>query len=303
MCKAEAMRMNVAYLKLKTAHNLYGKGPTALAPAEYSRVEQLAARQFDLESRVLATDEARDVTVPFATLNAALADIKGRYASEEELLEDLAENSLDLASFSASLERELKVEAVLDRVGSRAVQVSDIDVELYYYYHPEQFQRPETRIARHILVTINEALPENTREAAASRIDAIAARLLKEPARFEEQALKHSECPTALQGGLLGEVKQGQLYPQLEAALFRLGPMQLSGAVESPLGLHLLRCDKRTPAGMLALGMVRDSIRALLAGRRKRICQNAWLKHILQNPSQSVSAKQTRRWGTHSGGN
>ena len=125
----------------------------------------------------------------------------------------------------------------------------------------------------------------------------------KEPARFEEQAPKHSECPMAQQGSLLGEMKHGQPYPQLEEALFRLGPMQISGVVESPLGLYLLRCGKHTPAGMLALGQVRDSIRARLASRRKRICQNAWLKHILQDTSQSVSAKRTRRWGTHSEGN
>lgn len=277
--------MEVAYLKLKTAHNLYGRGPAALAPAEHSRVEQMAARQFDLESLVLATEEARDVAVPSATLNAALADIQGRYPSEEALLDDLAGNGLDLASFGAALERELKVEAVLDRVGSRAAKVSDIDVELYYHYHPEQFQRPQTRIARHILVTINEELPDNSRAAARSRIDAIAARLLKEPARFEEQALKHSECPTALQGGLLGEVKRGLLYAELDTALFELEAMQLSPVVESPLGLHLLRCDQLIPAGMLALDLVSDSIREFLMSRRKRVWQNAWLKQIRSHSS------------------
>ncbi len=272
--------MDVAYLKLKTAHNLYGKAPAALAPAEHTRVEQMALRQFDLEGLVLATHEARDVVVPSPTLNAALADIQGRYASEEELLQDLAGNGLNLASFGAALERELKVEAVLERVGGRAAQVSEIDVELYYRYHPEQFQRPETRFARHILVTINQDLAENSRAAAQSRMDAITARLLKEPARFEEQALKHSECPTALQGGLLGEVKRGQLYAELDGVLFGLASMQLSPVVESPLGLHLLRCDRITTSRILAFDQVKDNIRELLMNRRKRICQNAWLKQI-----------------------
>jgi peptidyl-prolyl cis-trans isomerase C len=292
---AEEARMNIAYLMLKAAHKLYGKGPSALQPSELERVKQMAIRQFDLESRVLATDEARGVIVPQATLDAALAEIRGRYESEEELEDDLAVNGLSISMFSAALERELKVEGVLEKVGSRAARVSDIDIELYYHYHPEQFQRPETRIARHILVTINEELPENTREAARRRIDAVAARLVKEPARFEEQAMKHSECPTALQGGLLGEVKHGVLYAELETVLFGLDPMQLSGVVESPLGLHLLRCDRIIPAGMLSLGQVRDSIRELLVGRRKRICQNAWLKQIqhpvlLPNTSQETKA-------------
>lgn len=273
--------MHTSYLLLKTAHSLYGKPPSALAPTEREQVERLVARQHDLESRVLRTEEARDVVVPAATLDAALREIRSRYASEEEFTADLAANDLTVPQFISAVERELKVEAVLDKVGSWAVQVSDIDVELYYHYHPEQFQRPETRIARHILVTIHPDLPENTRAAAEGRIHAIAARLQKDPKRFEEQAMKHSECPTALNGGLLGEVRRGQLYPELDAVLFELGPMQISPVVESSLGLHLLRCDRVHPAGTLRLDQVREQIRTLLHDRRRRICQNAWLKRSL----------------------
>ena len=46
------------------------------------------------------------------------------------------------------------------------------------------------------------------------------------------------------------------------------------------LGLHLLRCDQVIPAGMLALGLFGDSIRERLMSRRKRVCQNSWLKQI-----------------------
>lgn len=279
--------MNTAYLVLKTAHNLYGKSPGALGHVERQRVEHVAAKQLDLETRVLASTEARGVVVPQATLDAAMEEVSNRYLDDNDFQDDLAGNGLSMDEYRMSLEREMKVEAVLEKVGSRAAKVSDIDVELYYHYHPEQFQRPETRVARHILVTINDDLPENVREAALERIEAIASRLNKEPKRFEEQAMKHSECPTALQGGKLGEVKHGQLYAELETVLFQLEPMQLSSVVESPLGLHLLRCDGITPAGKLPLGKVRDAIRELLAGRRKRICQSAWLKQLQQDKRSS----------------
>ncbi len=275
--------MNTAYLVLKTAHNVYGKNPGALESAERQHVERVAAKQFDLEAHVLSSVEARDVVVPQATLDAAMDKIRNRYPDVNTFQDDLAGNGLSIEDYRISLERELKVETVLEKVGSRAARVSDIDVELYYHYHPEQFQRPETRMARHILVTINEDLPENTREAAARRIESIAARLAREPKRFEEQAMKHSECPTALQGGMLGEVMQGQLYPELDAVLFQLEPMQLSGVVESPVGLHLVRCDSITPEGKQPLGMAKEAIRDLLASRRKRICQSAWLKQVLSN--------------------
>lgn len=270
--------MNVAYLVLKTAHKLYGKNPAALETEDLRKVERLAARQFDLQARVLASAEARDVVVPQATLEAALNEVCGRYPDLESFREDLAGNGLSLDDYEQSLARELRVEAVLEKVGSRAARVSDIDVELYYHYHPEQFRRPETRRARHILVTINEDMAENTATAARARIEAIAARLAKDPGRFEEQAMKHSECPTALNGGLLGDVKRGQLYPELDKVLFELAPMRISPVLESPVGLHLLRCDQVSPERLVPLADVREKVREKLFESRRRICQNAWVK-------------------------
>lgn len=283
----EVIESGVAYLALKAAQKLYGKATAALQPEEFGRVQDMAQQQHELEARVLAADEARDAVVPSSTLKAALEEIRGRYPDEDEFAADLARNGLDEASFAEAMERELKVEAIMEKVGTRAAKVSDIDVELYYHYHPDQFRRPETRLARHILVTVNETIAENTRAAARQRIDAIAARLEKEPQRFEEQALKHSECPTALQGGVLGDLPRGKLFPELEKALFDMQPDAIGGVVESELGFHILRCDKVTPASVLSLEQARAHIRKLLEQRRKRVCQQAWLKQLLtKNPEQ-----------------
>jgi peptidyl-prolyl cis-trans isomerase C len=273
----------VAYLELKAAQNLFGKPPTALEANEREHVRKMAAKQFSLEARVLAVPEARDAMVPPASLTAAMEEIRKRYADEADFHADLQHNGLDEAGFRDALERELLVEAILEKVGTRAAQVSDIDVEVYYHYHPDQFRRPETRRVRHILITLNDDLPDNTRPAAQSRIEAIAARLARDPKRFEEQAMKHSECPTALQGGALGDVPSGQLYPELDAALFAMSEGEISDILESPMGLHLLRCDGITPAAVLTLKEARGPIRTLLEQRRKRVCQGAWVKQLMNS--------------------
>ncbi len=273
----------VAYLELKAAQNLFGKPPTALEANEREHVRKMAAKQFSLEARVLAAPEARDAMVPPASLAAAMEEIRKRYADMTDFHADLQHNGLDEAGFMDALERELLVEAILEKVGTRAAQVSDIDVEVYYHYHPDQFRRPETRRVRHILVTLNDDLPDNTRPVAQSRIEAVAARLARDPKRFEEQAMKHSECPTALQGGMLGDVPRGQLYPELDAALFEMDEGEISPILESPMGLHLLRCDGITPAAVLTLKEARVPIRTLLEQRRKRVCQGAWVKQLLNS--------------------
>ncbi len=278
----QLIESDVAYLALKAAQKLYSKATAALQPEEFERVQNVARKQHDLETRVLSAPEARDVVVPATTVEATMQEIRGRYQSEEEFAADLARNGLDEDGYAAALTREMKVEAIMEKVGARAESVSDMDIDLYYQYHPEQFRRPETRLVRHILVTINETIPENTREAAGKRIDEIAARLAKEPQRFEEQALKHSECPTALDGGKLGDLPRGKLFPELDKALFELKAGEVSGVLESELGFHVLRCDTITEAGILCYDLAKPHICKLLAQKRKRVYQQAWVKQLLE---------------------
>jgi nitrogen fixation protein NifM len=277
----EVIESGVAYLALKAAQKLYGKAPAALASDESERVQNMAQKQFELEAQILAAPEARDAMVPPSTLQAAMQEIRGRYENEDDFADDLAQNGLGETEFANALERELKVEAILEKVGTQAEQVTATDVELYYQYHPDQFRRQETRLARHILVTINEAIKENTRDAAFKRITEVAKRLHKEPGRFEEQALKHSECPTALEGGKLGDLPRGKLFPELEQALFELNAGEVSDVVETELGFHVLRCDTVTPASVLDFAQAKSSIRKVLEKKRKRAVQQTWMKALL----------------------
>ena len=65
---------------------------------------------------------------------------------------------------------------------------------------------PERRRARHVLVTINEEFAENRREAALARIRQAENELRTQS--FEHVAQRYSECPTAVNGGLLGDVRR-----------------------------------------------------------------------------------------------
>jgi nitrogen fixation protein NifM len=277
----EVIDSGVAYLALKAAQKLYGKAPAALESDESERVQNMAQKQFELEAQILAAPEARDAMVPPSTLQAAMQEIRGRYENEDDFADDLGQNGLDESEFANALERELKVEAILEKVGTQAEPVTDTDVELYYQYHPDQFRRQETRLARHILVTINETIKENTRDAALKRITEVAKRLQKEPGRFEEQALKHSECPTALEGGKLGDLPRGKLFPELEQALFELNAGEVSDVIETEIGFHVLRCDTVTPASVLDFAQAKSSIRKVLEKKRKRAVQQTWMKALL----------------------
>lgn len=274
---AEVARPELAFHRLRAALARFGALPDALEPAQRQAVERQAAREFAVESRVLAAPEAGDVAMPPASVEQAMDTVRARYADAAELDEDLRRNGLSEDSLREALVRELTVEAVLERVKSRVAKVDDVEVMIYYHLHQQRFMQPETRTARHVLVTVNDEFPENRRREARARIDDIAGRVRRKPSRFAEQAAKHSECPTAMRGGLLGRVPRGRLYPELDAVLFQLEEGGVSEVLESPLGFHVLLCEVVHAAGPVALNDARPWILEKLQERRARMCVRNWL--------------------------
>jgi nitrogen fixation protein NifM len=268
------------YLTLKLAAKLFSKPLEALAADELRRVETVAAKQREIETLILTTPQAASVVLPEASIDANLREIRNRYAGDEEYHADLERIGLDAASLRQAVERDMVVEAVLEKVGAGAAAVTDTEVEIFWFMHQDRFRRAETRVLRHILITINEQLASNQREAARARIEALRARLLKQPERFAEQALKHSECPTAMNGGLLGTVPRGRLYPELEAVAFALSEACLSEAVESELGYHLIYCETINPARQLPFTEARKAIREHLGQQRRGLCQKSWINAL-----------------------
>ncbi|MCX9154638.1 nitrogen fixation protein NifM [Niveibacterium sp. 24ML] len=269
------------YLTIKHAQALFEMAPESLSAEQRQRVDEIVARQRAIEQRVLASPEAQQVRVTEATIDAGVAEVMSRFSTEADFVCTLAAQGLTLATLREELARDIKVEAVLEAVSASLPAVTRQDVEIFYRLHADRFQTPERRTVRHILITINDTLSGNDRSAARARIDQIRATCSKDPEQFANQALRHSECPTAMQGGLLGPVPRGQLFPTLDAALFTMRVGELSAVLESPMGFHILRCDHIHPGGRIPLAKVQDKIHAQIQGTRRANHQRAWLKQLL----------------------
>ena len=144
------------YHMLRVSLNRFGKSPTELEPTQVNEIRSQALREFRIEQMILNSDEGRDVHVPESVVTETMERISARYTDREAFLQDLDDNGLDEARFKDAITMELHATAVLDKVGSRSVDVSEIDCMIYFYMHKEKFEQPETRDLRHILITINE---------------------------------------------------------------------------------------------------------------------------------------------------
>ena len=268
-----------AYLELKLSWELFQKAPETLSEPERNRVGEVARKQDSLEQRILASDEAAQVFVPAATLATRLDEIRQRYQNGDELSHDLERLGLNEAELEKAVERDLRVEAVLEKVAASVPAVSAVDAEIYYRLHPDAFDRPEARRLRHILITFDSA-----EEKAKARKNLETLRCtVKNGEKFGEAALRHSQCPTSMEDGKLGVVKRNQLYAELEPAAFALKEGEISAVLESPIGLHILFCDEILPSGMLPFAEVSERIVERLTDKRRRDAQREWIKKLPAN--------------------
>jgi len=94
---------------------------------------------------------------------------------------------------------------------------------------------------RHILVKVNELTSDTD---AKNRIQELRERIVN-GAAFEEQAKLHSEDGSAQKGGDLDWISPGDTVPEFEQAMNALQPGELSQAVRSPFGWHLIQVMER----------------------------------------------------------
>ena len=89
---------------------------------------------------------------------------------------------------------------------------------------------------------------------------------------------------TALNGGLIGTVQTGQLYPELEKEAFKLAVGQISRVVESEMGFHILQCVAIEPISNLTLDQASAKIREHLEESKRKALQKEWVESLLAKP-------------------
>jgi peptidyl-prolyl cis-trans isomerase C len=87
--------------------------------------------------------------------------------------------------------------------------------------------------ARHILVETKEACEKIKAEIA-------------DGADFAEMARQHSQCPSSIQGGELGEFGPGEMVPEFDAVVFSGEVGKVHGPIETQFGYHLIEITERT---------------------------------------------------------
>ncbi|NLK72740.1 MAG: peptidylprolyl isomerase [Clostridiales bacterium] len=123
--------------------------------------------------------------------------------------------------------KEYYIQKILD-----SVEVKEDDIKAYFDENKGAFEAYEAIRARHILVDSEEKANEILDE-------------IKSGKSFEEAAFEYSKCPSKDNGGDLGFFERGSMVLEFEKAAFDLEEGEMSGAVKTQFGYHIIKLEER----------------------------------------------------------
>lgn len=172
----------------------------------------------------------------------------------------------------------------------RAVLEAELDVaspseaECRRVYDAERrrFRTPALYEASHILIEPRGA-DEAALGAAQNGARGLIRQLIEDPGAFAELARAHSACSSSTTGGSLGQLKPGDLIPEIEQVLEALSPGETAvEPVLSRFGWHVLKLDRRIEGRELPFDLVKDRIRTHLESRAWAAAAASYVAELAQ---------------------
>ncbi len=175
---------------------------------------------------------------------------------------------LDLLAADATAEPAI-VQAIEDVLEQEVYvpQADEAECKAWFEAKGSELRSPDLLEAQHILFA---AAPDDPvgRATALAAATATLAEVERAPDRFEVLAKAHSACPSANQGGWLGQIVRGTTVPEFETYLFSLEEGETCAApVPTRYGYHIVRLLRRANGRPLPYPAVRDQVARQLEDR------------------------------------
>lgn len=176
-----------------------------------------------------------------------------------------AEPSIDETG-RAEIDEDATIRCLLEEEVVPAV-AGEAECRRYYESNLQRFRTPELFEAAHILIE-PEGSNEQAWASALERAKRIVVDVGDDPAAFAAAARAHSSCASAQQDGSLGQIRRGELVPEVQAGLEALAEGSTAREpVRSRFGWHILRLHRRIEGRTMTFEMMRERIADMLEAR------------------------------------
>ncbi len=242
----------ISQRKLQTAidHYLQQQGTNVGAIRDPNRFKAIREKVLDVligQELLWQAAQNENIIANDDEINQAFEQYRAQFDNEVSFNIKLQAGDYDNTTFRENLKHQLSAQKWIEKFILNGVSVNDAEVHAFYLENKQQFTKPETIRARHILVKVESGSSDEARQNALELLKGIKQEI-DSGAEFETLAREKSQGPSAANGGDLGYFGRGQMVAPFENAAFELAPGEVSGIVETRYGFHLIQLvDRKSP--------------------------------------------------------
>ena len=239
--------------------------PAPTDPEQKKKIEEAAQNQLISAEVLYQTAKKEEVPELDKKVQAKFDEGKARFPANEDFEKALKENGLTIQELKDLLRRDIVISSYVEKQVTSKITITAEQVKKFYDENSDKFKKPESVHASHILIGVDpKATPEEKQKAKLKADDLL--KQVKAGADFAELAKKDSTCPSAKNGGDLGEFGRGQMVKPFEEAAFDLKVGETSAVVETQFGYHIIKSTGKTEAGTVPFDQVKGKIEEYLKG-------------------------------------
>lgn len=197
--------------------------------------------------------KAKGIAVSDAEIEARLAQTRKQFSTEAEYQLALKANGFTEKEIRDDARRQTAIKKLLEMdLIPKVPMVDDATARQYYETNPAQFTEPEAVHIAHILAIVDADFDAKKKAKAKKTIEKALADA-KAGKDFAALAKTMSEdVGSSGDGGDLGWIDPSDWPPELVAAAGKLQkPGDVSGVVETRMGLHVIKLVEKAPARLL----------------------------------------------------
>jgi parvulin-like peptidyl-prolyl isomerase len=235
--------------------------------AEYEQLKSQAIAFLLQRAEFAQEAEDRGVKITDDQIDKRIEKLKKQFygGSDKRYNETLKRAGLNEEQGRLEVRAALINEELFKKV-TEDVKVSDEEIRSYYDTHKTQYQQPESREVRHILVQ---------KKPLADQLYA----QLKSGANFAKLAKKYSKDPGSASNGGKLTVSKGQTVAEFDKTAFELKKGELSQPIKTQYGYHIIEAlSDIKPAQKTPLAKVRKSIKDQLENQQKNDAMTKWVE-------------------------
>jgi peptidyl-prolyl cis-trans isomerase SurA len=264
--------------RLKTG----GLADDLLIPDEATKQSLLKDRAKLLETMINAKVidsevKKQNMSVPIEKVEQEIRKVaKNNNVSRDELKSALLDRGIPFSDYQDFIKTGLERQSLVEKAIASRIKISEDDVISAY---SARTGNSEQQAFEYTLAHIYFDSSKGGAKAARQRADEALAKL-KSGVAWEREAADASEDPGYEQGGLLGVFKTGELQKDLDAAVSKLQPNEMTGVITANGGFEIVKVLKKKLIADPRTEKDREKIRAELYETAFKKQLHDWLEQL-----------------------